>query len=76
MDELLEVRHAPRRSVGPSLIELFIGSEGVFGIIVELTLRMWRLPAHMIEHVVAFPGLKDGLDGTHQYFVDSPPRKR
>jgi alkyldihydroxyacetonephosphate synthase len=60
--ELLEVRHVPRRSVGPSLIELFIGSEGALGIIVELTLRIWRLPEHEIDRVVAFPGLIEGLN--------------
>ncbi len=60
--ELLEVRHAPRRSVGPSIIELFIGSEGVFGIIVELTMRIWRLPAQEINAVIAFPGIEQGLN--------------
>lgn len=60
--ELMEVRPAPRRSVGPSLIEFFIGSEGVFGVIAELTLRIRRLPAHTIERVVAFPGISEALD--------------
>ncbi len=60
--ELLVVRHVPRRSVGPSLIEMFIGSEGTLGMIVELTLRIWRLPACEISHVVVFPSLQHGLD--------------
>jgi len=59
--ELLEVRHAPRRSVGPSIMDMFIGSEGLLGVIVELTLRIWRLPEHEIDTVVAFPDLDHGL---------------
>ena len=59
--ELLEVRHAPRRSVGPSIAEMFIGSEGTLGIIVEITLRIWRMPENEIEVVVAFPDLDHGL---------------
>ncbi|MBT5435864.1 MAG: FAD-binding oxidoreductase, partial [Rhodospirillaceae bacterium] len=59
--ELLEVRHAPRRSVGPSILEMFIGSEGVLGVIVEVTLRIWRLPEQEIDTVMAFPDLEHGL---------------
>jgi alkyldihydroxyacetonephosphate synthase len=64
--EVLEVRHAPRRAVGPSLLELFIGSEGTFGIIVELTMRIWRLPDCEIERVVAFPSIDDGLNAVRE----------
>lgn len=60
--ELLKVRRAPRRSVGPSLIEMFIGSEGTLGMIVELTFRIWRLPDCEISQVVVFPDLQHGLD--------------
>ncbi len=60
--ELLEVRPVPRRSVGPSIIDLFIGSEGTLGMIVELTFRIWRLPACEIGQVVAFPGIEQGLE--------------
>ncbi len=59
--ELLVVRHAPRRSVGPSIMEMFIGSEGVLGVIVEVTLRIWRLPEREIDTVMAFPDLNHGL---------------
>ncbi len=60
--ELLEVRPVPRRSVGPSILDMFIGSEGLLGIIVELTLRIWRLPEHEQDTVVAFPDLDHGLE--------------
>lgn len=59
--ELMEVRPVPRRSVGPSLIDLFIGSEGTLGIIVELTFRIWRSPDVEIGQVIAFPSIDEGL---------------
>jgi alkyldihydroxyacetonephosphate synthase len=59
--ELLEVKPVPRRSVGPNFNELFIGSEGVFGIIVELVMKIWRLPEHEVEAVMAFATTDDGL---------------
>ncbi|MBT4889662.1 MAG: FAD-binding oxidoreductase [Rhodospirillales bacterium] len=59
--ELMDVRHVPRRSVGPSLIELFIGSEGTLGLVVEVTLKIWPLPPKEIDGTVAFPGVESGL---------------
>ncbi len=52
---LVEVRPVARRAVGPSLVDLFVGSEGTLGIITELTLRIFRTPE--VEHgvVLAFP---------------------
>lgn len=57
----LEVRPVARRSVGPSLIDLFVGSEGTLGVITELTLRIFRKPA--VEHgvVLAFPTIEAAL---------------
>lgn len=58
---LLTVRPVARRSVGPSLKDLLVGSEGVYGFITELTLRITRLPQHVEGHVYAFPTLAAGL---------------
>ncbi len=58
----LRVRPVARRAVGPSVRDLLIGSEGVFGIITELTLRIWRLPEVRLGTVLAFPSLQSGLD--------------
>lgn len=53
----LEIRPVARRSVGPSIRDLLVGGEGAFGIITELTLRLWRLPQVERGVVVAFPSL-------------------
>ena len=63
---LLEVRPAARRAVGPSIKDLMIGSEGVFGFITELTLRIQRLPEYEAGAVYAFPNLHSGLDAMRE----------
>ncbi|HEX3914254.1 MAG TPA: FAD-binding oxidoreductase [Steroidobacteraceae bacterium] len=59
---LLHVRPVARRAVGPSIKDLMIGSEGVFGFITELTLRIGRLPEYQAGAVYAFASLQSGLD--------------
>jgi alkyldihydroxyacetonephosphate synthase len=63
---VLEVRPVARRAVGPSIKDLLIGSEGVFGFITELTLRIQRLPEYEAGAVYAFPNLQSGLDAMRQ----------
>lgn len=58
----LRVRPVARRAVGPSIKDLLVGSEGAFGVIAELTLRLWRLPEARHGVVLAFPTLQAGLD--------------
>jgi len=62
----LGVRPAARRSVGPSIKDLMVGSEGVFGFITELTLRIWRKPEHEQGVVVAFPSRQAGFDALRE----------
>ncbi|EFG8200209.1 FAD-binding oxidoreductase, partial [Escherichia coli] len=59
--ELLEVRPVPRRSTGPSIRDLIVGSEGTLGVITELTLRIWRKPEVERGLVVGFPSLNNAL---------------
>ena len=54
---MLEIAPLPRRSVGPSLRDLMVGSEGTLGIITELTLRIWKKPEIERGVVLAFPSL-------------------
>jgi alkyldihydroxyacetonephosphate synthase len=58
----LRVRPVARRAVGPSIKDIMVGSEGIFGIITELTLRIWRLPEVRLGVVLALPTLQAGLD--------------
>ncbi|MFO1325738.1 MAG: FAD-binding oxidoreductase [Rubrivivax sp.] len=58
----LVVRPVARRSVGPSLKDLWVGSEGTLGFITELTLRIWRKPEFEQGQVLAIPSLEAGLE--------------
>jgi alkyldihydroxyacetonephosphate synthase len=58
----LRVRPVARRSVGPSLKDLLVGSEGTLGFITELTLRIWKRPEHEQGVVLALPTLEAGLE--------------
>lgn len=59
---VLRVRPAARRAVGPGVKDLFVGSEGVFGIVTEVTLRASRVPETRLGAVLAFPTLRAGLE--------------
>ena len=58
----LRLRPVARRATGPSLKDVIVGSEGVFGIITELTLRVWKLPESRLGVVLGFETLNAGLD--------------
>lgn len=60
------IRPVARRAVGPSIKDLLVGSEGVFGFITELTLRIWKLPEYESAVVLAFPSHEAGLQALKQ----------
>lgn len=51
----LSIAPEARRAVGPSVKDVFIGSEGTMGVITELTLRIWPMPEVMEDVAVGFP---------------------
>jgi alkyldihydroxyacetonephosphate synthase len=62
----LEVRPVARRAVGPSVKDILVGSEGVFGFITQVTLRIWKLPEYESAMVLAFPSQEAGFDALRQ----------
>lgn len=63
---VLDVRPVARRSVGPSLVDLMVGSEGTLGIITELTLRIFRKPEVEKGVVLAFPSQEAALNAARR----------
>ena len=59
-------RPGPRSAVGPALHELFIGSEGGLGVVLEAVLRVHREPESVVGRGFAFPDLKAGLECMRQ----------
>src|SRR3712207_7960505 len=43
--EVVDTVPVPRHAVGPELTQLFVGSEGTFGVITRATLQVLPLPA-------------------------------
>lgn len=60
--EVARVKNVPRAAAGPSLREVFVGSEGTLGIVTEVTLRVFPTPEHRATASYAFPSLSEGLE--------------
>ena len=51
---LLTTRPVPKYSSGPNLNQLFIGSEGAFGVITKATIRVFRQPEAQVFATMGF----------------------
>ena len=60
--EIIRTRQPVRKaSTGLDLTNLFIGSEGTLGVVVEACLKIHRLPIHRTGAMVTFPSLHDAV---------------
>jgi len=59
--EVVRIQYVPRRAVGPDLRQLWIGSEGAFGVITEVTLKLFPKPAERWMQAYAVPSMRAGL---------------
>lgn len=64
----VEVGSKPRASVGPDLRDLFLGSEGCFGIIVSVRLKVFRLSEHQVLEAFLMPSINSGLEALRTVF--------
>ena len=65
---IIECKSVPRHSVGPDLRQLFIGSEGVLGIITEATVRLFLIPEERRFRSYSFPDVHSGLEAIRHIF--------
>jgi alkyldihydroxyacetonephosphate synthase len=72
---ILRTRRTPRASVGPDLRQVFLGSEGVFGVITEVTLSLRRLPETSRGQAFHFESLQAGIEPMRRAIADGwrPP---
>ena len=66
---VMRSRAVPNQSSGPSLKHLFIGSEGVFGVITKATIRVFRLPETQVFAGVAFNSFDQGFRAATEMFA-------
>jgi alkyldihydroxyacetonephosphate synthase len=53
---------APGSAAGPDLMRVFLGAEGILGVITELSLRVHRLPETRLYEGWTFPDFATGVD--------------
>jgi alkyldihydroxyacetonephosphate synthase len=58
---VIRTREVPRAATGPEIAELLLGSEGVFGVIVEATVRITPRAARSDERGMLFRSFADGV---------------
>ena len=59
---LLNTRPVPKYSAGPNLNHLFIGGEGVFGVITQATVKVFRQPEAQVFATIGFDCFEQGFD--------------
>lgn len=62
----LSLGRAPASAAGPDLRELFVGSEGAFGVLTEVSVRVSRLPAATVYGAWTFPDFAAGADAIRE----------
>lgn len=65
--QVLRTRPVPKSSTGPSLRHLFIGGEGLFGIITELDLRVFPIPERRALAGYRFGRFEDGMEAVMEF---------
>jgi len=59
---VIRITPTPRRSAGPDLRSLFLGSEGTLGVVTELAVRIFPVPESRKLLCFNFPDLDSGLE--------------
>lgn len=69
--EVIRIKNVPRRSVGPDLRHLFIGSEGMLAFITEATLKIFKYaPENRWMCAYGVKGTQTGLDLIRDIMVE------
>ena len=58
---------APKRSTGPELNQLFLGSEGVYGIITSVEMKIYPIAETRVFQAYTFPSTHDGLSAIRNF---------
>jgi alkyldihydroxyacetonephosphate synthase len=69
---MIELGTAPRSAAGPDLRQLVLGSEGVFGVITSVTVRIRPVPAYRAFEGWRFASFEAGADALRALAQDGP----
>ncbi|WP_241244668.1 FAD-binding oxidoreductase [Microbacterium oxydans] len=59
----IELGRSPGSAAGPDLIRVFLGSEGIFGVITEVRVRVHPIPRERVFESWSFPDFASGAEG-------------
>ncbi|MDF2506715.1 MAG: FAD-binding oxidoreductase [Microbacterium sp.] len=59
----IELGRSPGSAAGPDLIRVFLGSEGIFGVITEVRVRVHPVPRERMFESWSFPDFASGAEG-------------
>lgn len=62
----IDLGRAPGSAAGPDLLRVFLGSEGIFGVITEVRVRVHPVPTERIFESWSFPDFAAGAEGLRQ----------
>ncbi|MFJ4616905.1 FAD-binding oxidoreductase [Streptomyces sp. NPDC088812] len=68
----VETGRAPRSAAGPDLRQLLLGSEGAFGVITSVTVRVRPVPPARVYEGWRFPSFREGADALRRLAQDGP----
>lgn len=68
--EVIRTLPVPNHAAGPGILQLFVGSEGSFGIITEVTARIERRPDVRRFRSYLFPDMHAGLEAGRRIMLD------
>ncbi|MFE9676681.1 FAD-binding oxidoreductase [Streptomyces sp. NPDC006259] len=68
----VETGRAPRSAAGPDLRQLLLGSEGAFGVITSVTVRVRPVPRTRVHDGWRFPTFRQGTDALRRLAQDGP----
>jgi alkyldihydroxyacetonephosphate synthase len=64
---ILQTHRAPARSSGPELKEIFLGSEGVYGVVTRVEMKIYPRPEKRYFEAYTFPTTHDGLEAVRRF---------
>lgn len=65
---IIEVGQHPRAAVGPDVREIFLGSEGMFGVVLDVTLRVHAAGQHVRSEAWTLPSAPDGIEALRRIY--------
>lgn len=65
--QIYQSHAAPKRSTGPELNQIFLGSEGVYGVITSVEMKIYPIAETRIFQAYTFPSTHDGLNAIRSF---------